>query len=250
MKILYYDCFAGISGDMNLAAMIDLGVDPNYLIAELSSLSISQDFELEVYETTKNGIAGTQVNVNLHDIKQDEIGGHHHKHHHKHRHLADITKIIDDSKLTNSVKDTAKKIFAHVARAEAHVHGISIDKVHFHEVGAIDSIVDIVGAAICFHALNVDQVISRPVELGGGFIKCAHGLFPVPAPATAEILIDVPTTLGAVTSEATTPTGAAILKTLVDKFSTSTQFTSQRIGYGIGHRDCEIPNVLRVYLAK
>lgn len=247
MKILYYDCFAGISGDMNLAAMIDLGVDPDYLISELASLDISDEFELEVTKTTKMGISGTQVKVHLRDH-------HHHDeadtHHHHHRHLSDIETIIDDSELSEAVKNTAKEIFGHVARGEAHVHGVPVEKVHFHEVGATDSIVDIVGAAICFHALGIDKVISRPVELGGGFIKCAHGLFPVPAPATAEILTNVPTTLGAVSSEATTPTGAAILKTLVDKFTESTQFTSKRIGYGIGQRDCEIPNVLRVYLAE
>lgn len=247
MKILYYDCFAGISGDMNLAAMIDLGIDTDFLRSELALLGISEEFQLERIKTTKLGISGTQVRVHLNEH-------HHHdkidEHHHHHRHLADLEKLLEESDLSDPIKETAKDIFQQVARAEAHVHGVPIEKVHFHEVGATDSIIDIVGAAICFNALGVDKVISRPIELGGGFVRCAHGLFPVPAPATAEILNGVPTTLGAVQSEATTPTGAAILKTLVDKFSTNTQFTSQRIGYGIGHRDCDIPNVLRVYLAE
>lgn len=247
MKILYYDCFAGISGDMNLGAMIDLGVDPDFLRSELALLDISEEFKLEVIKTTKMGISGTQIKVHLDEHHHhDEID----EHHHHHRYLADLEKIIVESELSDPVKETAKKIMHHVARAEAHVHGVPIENVHFHEVGGTDSIIDIVGAAICYNALGVDKVISRPIELGGGFVKCAHGLFPVPAPATAEILNGVSTTLGAVKSEATTPTGAAILKTLVDQFSTTTQFTSQRIGYGIGQRDCEIPNVLRVYLAE
>lgn len=275
MKILYYDCFAGISGDMNLGAMIDLGVDPDYLKSELKKLNIDEEFELEITRELKMGITGTKLSVLLkhahHPHDEHKLGNsstdhghshhdakstsnkkhiHTHQHHAPHRNVADIEKIIDGSELPENVKITSKKIFMHVALAEAKVHSKPLNEIHFHEVGATDSIVDIVGAAICYHRLGVEHIMSRPIELGGGFVKCAHGVMPVPAPATAEIVQNIPTTLGAVNSEATTPTGAAILKTLVSEFTTSPQLTLLKTAYGIGHRDTEIPNVLRVYLAE
>ena len=245
MKILYYDCFAGISGDMNLAAMIDLGVDPDSVKAELSKLNLDDEFELHVSRDKKQGISGTRVDVLLKELKHHS----HHSHHSHHRNIKTIESLILDSGLKPQVKQTAMEIFTHVAVAEAKVHGKKIEEVHFHEVGATDSIVDIVGAALCYHELKVDKVLSRPIELGSGFVRCAHGRMPVPAPATAEIVKDIPTTLGAVTSEATTPTGAAILKSLVDEFRTGVELTIRRSGYGLGHRDAELPNVLRVFLA-
>ncbi|MFP5222557.1 MAG: nickel pincer cofactor biosynthesis protein LarC [Acidobacteriota bacterium] len=304
MKILYYDCFAGISGDMNLAAMIDLGVEPEHLRDELSRLGLDHEFELRVSQGSRSGIHGTQVNVVLkgmahhHEHALVDTGGghvHHHGHardrewcshghdhghdhghahhetdqgqHHQHQHaheaaphaphghaahrnLADIEAIIMDSTLPDAVKQTSLAIFLKVARAEAKVHGKALHEVHFHEVGATDSIVDIVGAAICFHRLGVDAVWASPVELGGGFVRCAHGLIPVPAPATVEILQGVPTTRGAVNHEATTPTGAAILAALADQFTATPAFISEKTAYGIGHREVAIPNVLRVQLAR
>ena len=145
---------------------------------------------------------------------------------------------------------TSLAIFRKLAEAEAKVHGKPVDEVHFHEVGATDSIVDIVGAAICYHRLGVDAAWASPVELGGGFVRCAHGLMPVPAPATAEILSGIPTTRGATPHETTTPTGAAILTTLVTRFTAAPRMAVQRTGYGIGHRDTELPNLLRVHLAE
>ena len=250
MNVLYYDCFAGISGDMNLAAMIDLGVDPEFLQKELSLLKIDEEFSLEISRSNKMGIEGTRVTVHLH---QHEEHSHCHHHegqsgHHHHRNVESIERIIDGSELSPDVKKAAKKIFMEVAVAEAKVHGKPLGEIHFHEVGATDSIVDIVGAAICYHKLGVDKVMSRPVELGGGFVRCQHGMMPVPAPATAEIVSNIPCTFGAVNHEATTPTGAAILKVLVDEFTTTPQLTIKQTAYGIGHRDCAIPNVLRVYL--
>lgn len=268
MKILYYDCFAGISGDMNLAAMINLGVDAEYLKAELSKLNLDDEFELCTSADARKGICGTLVDVKLknqhHEHDHDDHYGHHHHgdHHHEHEHehhhhhhaanrnLADIEKIIDCSTLDENVKETSKKIFMRVAEAEAKVHGKDINEVHFHEVGATDSIVDIVGAAICFHKLGVDAVWASPVELGGGFVKCAHGLIPVPAPATVEILNGIPTTRGRVEVETATPTGAAIVAELAHKFTRETSMTVLKTAYGIGHRDTEIPNVLRVHLAE
>jgi len=326
MKILYYDCFAGISGDMNLAAMIDLGVEPEYLRAELGRLGLDHEFELRVSPGSRSGIHGTQVDVVLkngeahqhahaladpleghthghhhghagdregsshghgHDHGELHHGHHHHAHagpqaahgshhghdhedtphgqHHEHAHdaaphahhghaahrnLADIEAIIMGSTLPDAVKQTSLAIFLKVAQAEAKVHGKALHEVHFHEVGATDSIVDIVGAAICYHRLGVDAVWASPVELGAGFVRCAHGLIPVPAPATVEILQGIPTTRGAVNHEATTPTGAAILAALADQFTATPALISEKTAYGVGHREVAISNVLRVQLAR
>lgn len=278
MGILYYDCFCGISGDMNLGAMIDLGVDPNFLIEELKKLPMAQEFELKITRQQKKGIEGTKVDVILkgqgggHHHHGDEHHGehhhhhhsheeghhhhheheHHHKHeghhHHEHRNLAIIEGMIMGSHLSDRVKALSMKIFMEVAVAEAKVHGKPIEEVHFHEVGAVDSIVDIVGAAICYEALGVEKVIASSVELGGGFVKCDHGMMPVPAPATAEILKGVPVRMGLTKSEMTTPTGAAILKALVTEYKDQLTVNIEKIGYGLGTRDHEFPNVLRAMI--
>lgn len=241
-KILYYDCFAGISGDMNLAAMLDLGVDAAHLRAELDKLGLEHAFGLRIGPDARNGIAGTRVDVAL-----PGPGGVHG--HEPHRHLADIVALIGQSGLDPAVKDTSLAIFRKLALAEATVHGTTVEAIHFHEVGATDAIVDIVGAAICFHALGAPAVWASPVELGGGFVTCAHGTIPVPAPAVVELLAGLPTTRGAVRAETTTPTGAAILATLADAFPEKPSFVTEKTGYGIGHRESAIPNVLRVHLA-
>lgn len=244
MKILYYDCFSGLSGDMNLAAMIALGVDPDFLRAELSKLGLDHEFSLHVTEDARNGIHGPRVDIVLEHAPP--LGDQEHRP--AHRHLADIEAIINASDLAPGVKATSLAIFRRVAEAEGTVHGKDVYEVHFHEVGATDSIVDIVGAAICYHALGVDAVWSSSVELGGGFVNCAHGMMPVPAPATTEILAGIPTTSGAVDKETTTPTGAAILSELVGTFTDTPAMTIEKTGYGIGHRDTTIPNVVRVHL--
>ncbi len=237
MRILYYDCFAGISGDMNLGAMIDLGVDPLFLTEELQKLNID-GFHLEISKDSRRGISGTKATVVIENPDNE-----------KHRHLHHIEELISQSSLSDRVKTNALKIFYLIAEAEAKVHRIDIQRVHFHEVGALDSIADIVGAAICLDYLNVDKVISSPIQLGGGMVKCAHGIMPVPAPATAEIVQHVPVKTGLVQHEATTPTGAAILVALVDEFTDQVNLPIQKIAYGIGQRDIsDVPNVLRVYL--
>lgn len=279
MKILYYDCFSGISGDMNLAAMIDLGVDKQYLIDELEKLNVSGytiNFEID----QRKGITGTRADVIIKNTSEHH-NHHHHEEEHSHDHdlhhkipgyplsvnhlkpvsqttththdhnrnFADIKQLIGSSSLNSKVKEISIEIFRKIAVAEAHVHGKSIDEIHFHEVGAIDSIVDIVGAAICFDYLKPDKIISSSVQLGGGFVVCAHGTFPVPAPATLEILKGIPVKSGAVQVETTTPTGAAIIATLADEFTDQPNFSVEKVAYGIGHRDNVIPNVLRVCLA-
>lgn len=243
MKILYYNCFSGISGDMNLAAMIDLGVDKDYILRELSKLGVS-GYSFKVKKDQKNGITGTRVDV----ILDEHVSEHYHHHHH--RTMKDVEKIINSSSLNHNIKKISLDIFHEVARAEAKVHGKSMDEVQFHEVGAIDSIVDIVGAAICFDYLKVDKIMCSTIELGGGFVKCAHGIIPIPAPATSEILKDVKVSLGRVNIETTTPTGAAILKSQVSEYTDRISFKVNKISYGIGHADIEIPNVLRVMIGE
>ncbi len=274
MKILYYDCFAGISGDMNLAAMLDLGVSRDSLEAELKKLGLS-GWHLEVSKAQKNGIWGTRVDVHCHSHKHEHEHEnaehchcehhhthahthehsenlhhtHEHTHHHEHRSFADIKKIIEDSGISQRAKNDALKIFETLAIAEAKVHGKSPDEVHFHEVGAIDSIIDIVGCAICLDILGVDEIRSSAVELGSGTVKCAHGVLPVPAPATAEIAKNFPSKINGASHECTTPTGAAIIATMAKSFESSTNGKIISCGIGVGHRDCaKLPNILRVTL--
>lgn len=238
MRVLCYDCFSGISGDMNLGAMLDLGIEESYLKSELDKLNL-RGWEIKVEKAQRHGIHGTKVTV-----KQT-------MHEHAHRHLSDIEKIIDGSSLGGDVKELSMKIFRKIAVAEAKVHGIPVEEVHFHEVGAIDSIVDITGAAICFAALNPDAVFVSEIELGSGFVKCDHGNLPVPAPATAEIVKGMPVRTGGVGFEATTPTGAAILSALGTEFGSTQAVKITRTGYGVGHKEHpDIPNLLRVSLGE
>ncbi|MGD0342655.1 MAG: LarC family nickel insertion protein, partial [Bacteroidales bacterium] len=224
MKILYYDCFSGICGDMNLGAMIDLGIEETFLVNELGKLNL-KGWKLDVTSDQRHGIKGTKVTV-----KQTT-------HEHSHRHFSDIEKIIDKSDLDKKTKLLSKEIFMKVALAEAAVHDIALDKVHFHEVGAVDSIIDIVGAAICFNALKVDEVHVSVIELGGGMVKCDHGKLPVPAPATAEIMKGIPAKKGGVDFEATTPTGAAIIATIGKVFNSTQPVKIIKTAYGVGQKD-------------
>jgi pyridinium-3,5-bisthiocarboxylic acid mononucleotide nickel chelatase len=238
MRILYYDCFSGISGDMNLGAMIDLGIEKEYITGELNKLNL-KGWELIAEKDQRHGIHGTKVTV-----RQT-------RHEHEHRHLSDIEKIINNSSLDSRTKELSLRIFMKIALAEASVHRIPVDKVHFHEVGAIDSIIDIVGAAICFNALQVDGVHVSPVELGSGFVKCDHGKLPVPAPATSEIIQGIPVKKGGVDFEATTPTGAAIIAALGTEFGQEAVIKIEKTAYGIGHKEHPlIPNLLRVFLGE
>ncbi|WP_346355741.1 nickel pincer cofactor biosynthesis protein LarC [Azotosporobacter soli] len=269
MKILYYDCFCGISGDMNLAALLDLGVPEEYLRQELSKLKIDAEYELQITRSVKMGISGTRVDVHLTtppqyaEVSLLEQNHHHHHHgndnkhhkreekehlHHASRNLQDIEELIQASELKEKVKAKSCAMFKKLAEAEGRVHGKTLYEVHFHEVGATDSIVDIVGAAICLDYLKVDKIWASEVQVGGGFVKCAHGTMPVPAPATVEILRGIPIKAGLVAYETTTPTGAVILASNVHGFGVLNDFSIKKVAYGIGHRDLAVPNVLRVYL--
>ncbi len=259
MKILYYDCFSGISGDMNLGALLDLGVDPVHLIAELSRLGLEHEYRINICTDQRKGITGQRVEIKYHDHDHDHDHHHHHEDGapsgtiasgHEHRSLSTIEKIIETSSLAPGVKRRSLKMFDLLAEAEGKIHGMAKQDVHFHEVGAIDSILDIVGAAVCLEYLQVEKIICSAVELGGGFVKCQHGLLPVPAPAVMELLRGVPVKTGRIQYETTTPTGAVILAANVDEFTERVHFIPQKVGYGIGRRDTEIPNVLRVFLGE
>ena len=283
-KILYYDASAGISGDMNLAALVELGVDFGYLCAELEKLNLAGEFRLERKSVLKNGIAATKIDVvcagergkippglssgkfysnglsgvkfeadRCENIRQST----HAKFHSHSRNLGQILKLVETSQLSAFVKDMAGKIFKQIAIAEAKMHGVSVWDVHFHEIGAIDSIVDVVGAAICIEALGVPQIFTSQIELGGGFVRCAHGKLAVPAPATAEILRGASVSLGRADFEMATPTGAAILKVCARNLSDTDHreapqnFKILSVGYGAGDKDAaDFANVLRVMLCE
>ena len=231
MRVLYYDCFSGISGDMHLGALLDLGVEEDYLKRELSKLSLDASFELVIQKRCKMGISGTKVDVTLtHQHATWHTHPYTHHHSHEHRTFKDIEAIITHSTLSNAIKKRSLKMFWEVALAEGKIHGKEPLDVGFHEVGAVDSIVDIVGAAICLEALKVDKIIASKIELGGGFVQCEHGTLPIPAPATVEILKNVPVTLGRVPFETTTPTGAAIIKANVEAYEEKPSFVIEKIG--------------------
>ncbi len=236
-RALFYECFAGISGDMHLGALIDVGVPAEYLRQELGRLELAREFELVVEHGKKMGVTGTRATVR---IAPDVVK--------PHRHLSTIKGILERAGYAPRIERLAVSMFTTIAEAEAKIHGTSVEAIHFHEVGATDSIVDIAGAAIGLDHLDVDTVYCTPVELGGGMVRCEHGLMPVPAPATAEILKDTPCRYGGVDGEATTPTGAAILRSVVDRFEAPRGFTAAAIGYGLGQKDFEVPNALRLTL--
>ena len=242
-KILYYDASSGISGDMNLAALVGLGVDFSYLCSELEKLNLSGEFYLEQKNVVKNGIAATKIDVVL--LKSQPHA----------RSYADIKEILASSNLSEICKKKATAIFHVIAQAEAKVHAVSIDEVHFHEVGALDSIVDVIGAAICFEYLSenfgISRVVSSKIELGGGVVKCDHGYLNVPAPAVCEILKDVPVSLGRANFEMTTPTGAAILKACADEFVSEINFKIEKVAYGAGEKNApNFANALRAMICE
>ena len=262
MKTLYFDCSSGISGNMTLGALLEIIGDDNFLLEELKKLNVD-GYRIEISNKVKNGITGKYVDVILveehnhhhdehtheHEHEHDHEHDHEH-HHHEHRNLNDVNEIIDKSSIDEKSKDLAKRIFLRVAKAESKVHNKPLEEVHFHEVGAIDSIVDIVGTAILINKINPDKIISSIVNDGHGFIECAHGTMAVPVPATTEIFassnvkfrqIDVDT-------ELVTPTGAAIIAELAEDFTTLPAMVTRKIGWGAGYKDLSIPNVLKVYL--
>lgn len=239
MRILYLDCFSGISGDMAMAALVDAGADRDYIEQELKKIAI-EPFTLEWKRVNKSGISALKMDV--------IVDPDHHPHHH--RHYADIVKLINQAGFNPYVTALSLDIFAKIGAAEAKIHNVPMDQVHFHEVGAIDSIVDIIGVALAVDSLQVDKVISSPVPLGTGTVRCDHGLYPVPAPATLEIMKGLPIAASRHAVELTTPTGAGIIAGLVSEFSDGLPaMVVNGIGYGAGTRNLpNHPNALRAVI--
>ncbi len=236
MKTVYFDCFAGISGDMVIGALIDAGVNSAFIEKTAESLGLT-GFEISTEKILKNGISGTSFKV--HTTKDQP-----------HRKLSDITDIIMRSGLHESVKDHSLIIFNNIAKAEAHIHLKPIEEIHFHEIGAVDSIIDICCAAAAIHEMKIQRIVSSPLNTGRGFIKTAHGQLPVPAPATAEILKGIPVYSTDTNAELTTPTGAAIIAHYALSYTPIPEMKINSIGYGAGSRNLDIPNLLRVYIGE
>ncbi|MTI58096.1 LarC family nickel insertion protein [Geosporobacter ferrireducens] len=252
-KTLYLECYSGISGDMTVAALLDLGADKEVLLKGLESLPVD-GFEIKMGRVSKRGIDAFNFDVILKD-------GHHHHHHEKeqdhehhhsyeHRNIEDIFNIIDAGDLTEEAKKLSGKIFNIAARAEAKAHGIEVEKVHFHEVGAIDSIVDIIATAICLDNLEIEEVIVSELFEGNGYVKCQHGLMPVPVPAVVNILQESKLTVRLTENrgEMITPTGAAIAAAIVTTRNLPESYTIEKVGIGAGKKDFKNANILRAYL--
>lgn len=274
MKIAYFDCFSGISGDMTLGALVDVGIQPGALRAELSKLKLDAEFSLDFKKASKHHITGTRAIVRTTESRQEDANrttgssegtdthshSHDHTHethdhsHHEHvpsRHLADIFAILEHSNLETAIIDRSKQVFDRLAEAEAKVHNTTKDRIHLHEVSGIDSIVDIVGCVIGLNLLGIEEIYASPLALGSGFVRCAHGLMPVPVPGTMELLKGVEVRQTQIRKELVTPTGAAIITTLARGFGPMPEMVIDRVGYGAGARDLEEqPNLLRVCLGE
>ena len=238
MKIAYFDCFSGISGDMILGALADLGNDFSFIKKELKKLDL-KGYSLSHKKVKRGVIETTRVDVKVTEKSSSK------------RNLKSIISIIKNSGLAEKIKNDSIKIFRRLAEAEATVHGTTIYKVHFHEVGAIDSIVDIVGSVIGIHHLNISKIVSSSINVGSGFVKCDHGTLPVPAPAVVEMLRGVPCFSSGIRQELTTPTGAAVIVTLANEFGSLPELKTDRVGYGAGGKNLkEMPNALRIILGE
>ena len=248
MKTLYIDSFSGISGDMFLGALIDCGADFDFFISTLNGLGISDEFHVEANRIKKRGICGIDLNVHLQHSHSHHSGVSHS--HAGYRNFSQIKSLILNSQICTNVKERALRIFGRVAEAEAYVHGVTVDEVHFHEVGAVDSIVDIVGISAALESLGINKIISSPLNLGGGTVTCDHGTLPVPAPATARILFGCPC-YGSDPKhgELTTPTGAACAME-AERFGGLPLMIPEAVGYGFGKRDTGTLNALRVILGE
>lgn len=279
MRVLYFDCFSGISGDMTLGALLDLGIDGELFKSELNKLNL-EGYDIVIGKRMRNGIVGTDVQVivegesnadqtgadwdkshNSYDHSHDNHAHDHHCHDHSQhysyaghkqpeRNLESIEIIIDSSSLNKKVKDFSKKVFREIAAAEAKVHNKDVGSIYFHEVGAVDSIIDIVGTAICIDLLGVERIFSSPLHDGKGFIQCQHGLLPVPVPAVMEMLSgsNIPLITEDVNTELVTPTGMALIKCMASSFGKMPAVTIDRIGYGMGKRETGGFNALRVVM--
>ena len=236
MKIAYFDCFSGISGDMILGAFLDAGLDFELFQSELNKLNLP-NYELKQQKVSKQNLSATKFDVI--DLEKKNY-----------RHLKDLNRIVEESGFDEKLKTRAKEIFLKIADAEAKIHNQSIEQVHFHEISGVDTIIDVVGALVGLKLLNIEKIQSSKLNTGSGFVEFSHGKWPVPAPATAEILKGVPVYATDCKAELVTPTGAAIICTIADAFGDLPEMTTESIGYGAGSQDLEHPNVLRVFIGE
>ncbi len=243
MRTLYLECNAGVSGDMLLGALADLLDNPSEIKQMIESAGIP-GIEVMVHPKEMNHIKGNKVEVLVHGQPE----GHHHGHSHSHRSLAEVLDIINGLKIPDSVKHHATKIYEDIAKAESEAHGTSVGEVHFHEVGMLDAIADVVGSCLLIHELAPDMIVSSPLRTGYGYVDCAHGKLPIPAPATALLLRDVPNYAGDLEGEFTTPTGAAIIGHFAEDYGQRPRMTIQKIGMGMGDREFSIPNMVRAFI--
>jgi len=239
MKTAYFDCFSGISGNMVLGALLDAGLNFNELKKKLKGLRLTA-YGLRLNKTKKNGITASYFEVEVKTGRERP----------KHRGLNNIISLIKKSRLSSSVRTKSIDIFTRLAKAEAKIHGIPVNKVHFHEVGAVDSIIDIVGAVCALEIMGIEEIYCSPLPISRGYIQCAHSILPVPAPATAELIKNVPTYHSDVDGELVTPTGAAIITALAKEFGPFPEMRIKSIGYGAGRIDLDQPNVLRVFIGE
>ena len=241
LRVAYFDCYSGISGDMILGALFDLGVDPGIIRKALKTLDL-KGYKLKTSQVKRGLIAGTKVQVSLTKSRHS---------HHPARKYSDIKKLIADSDLSATAKKSSQEIFKRIAQVEAAIHNTTMEKIHFHEIGAVDSIVDIVGGVVAIESLKLDKIYSSPLNVGEGFVQCAHGCLPVPAPATLKLLQGIPVFSNGIKKELTTPTGAAMIGFYADKFGSLPAMKIVGDGYGAGdHIIAEMPNMLRVVLGE
>jgi uncharacterized protein (TIGR00299 family) protein len=240
MRIAYFDCIAGASGDMILGALVDAGLPVETLRKQLAPLGLESEFELQAQKVSKNGFGATKVDVILHEEKSHQHG----------RHLAEIEDIIHKSSLADHIREKAIGMFRRLAETEAGIHGLPVEQVHLHEVGGVDTIVDVAGALVGLAALGVEEVYASPLPLGRGFVHGAHGQIPLPAPATLALLKGIPVKGSEVEAELVTPTGALVLSTICAGFGPIPAMTLTRVGYGAGGRELPIPNILRLLIGE
>ena len=246
MKTLYIDCGMGAAGDMLTAALLELHPDREGFLQKLNGLGIpGVTFIAE--RSTKCGINGTHIRVAVHGEEETE---HMHDHHHHHGSMEDIRSIVSRLRIPTTVKLDILAVYEEIAQAESHVHGVPVEQIHFHEVGTMDAIADITAVCLLIHELKLDQILASAVHVGSGQVRCAHGILPVPAPATAHILQNIPIYGGSIKGELCTPTGAALLKHIVDEFGDMPAMKVKTIGYGMGKKDFERANCVRVLLGE
>ena len=250
MSILYLDCFMGAAGDMLTAALLELLPDGDSFLRELNAIGIPHT-EITAESSEKCGIRGTHISVKIHDHEEDEHEHHHHDHHHHdHSGMADITHRISHLNIPEEVRSDVIAVYTLLAEAESHVHGVSVEEIHFHEVGTLDALADITAVCMLIHKLQPTKILSSPIHVGSGTVRCAHGILPVPAPATAQLLKGLPIYSGEIKGELCTPTGAALLNHFVTDFVPMPPMIPTKVGYGMGKKDFPISNGVRAILGE